>query len=135
MGPNRGRMDGEPESTPVISEEWQRPIEAQIANIRHRLGSVEQQITALDRTDEKTVRRIEGVEDRLTLLEAQLVALPGMIDDVMEKRAVRVRAERIQDVKEAFGRTRSTALFIIAMGQALFMVVAIYALIHGNPFH
>lgn len=120
-------------------EEWQRPIPEQVSVIRHDLAGIRQQFVLLNEVVNRIASRMESVEDRQTLMEAQVAALAttpeavgAVVEQVLERRAVAAREERRRDLKEAFGKTRSVALYIIAVGQALMMLVGLWVFVIGR---
>lgn len=121
-------------------EEYQRPLPDQVSAIRHDLAGVRQQVIMIHGVYDKLVRRVEHVEERQTLMDAQIVglsispdALALVINDVLDMRTEAARAERRKDLADAFGRTKTVALYVTAVGQAILMLAALYYFVAGSP--
>lgn len=115
-----------------------RPLQEQVSVIRHDLGGAQQALAMLQEQQRRMAARIENVEERQTLVEAQVAqlaitpeAVGEVVEHVLDRRTEAARAERRQDLAEAFGKTKTIALYITAIGQAVLMVVGFWYFVVG----
>lgn len=106
-------------------EEWKRPIPDQIASVRHYVQGVDQRVVLMHSVYEKLVKRVEGIEDRQTVMEAALPIaderIAAIVGNELDRRTEAARAERREDLKQVFGSTKTAALYITTVGQAVLM--------------
>lgn len=97
-----------------------RPIGEQVAAVRHDADGLKLVYASLNEVVKRLTNRVENVEERQTLMEAQMAqdrltpeVIKEMLVEVMTERAATVRAERLADMKNVLTRTQKLALWAV----------------------
>lgn len=115
-------MDGSHEP----KEPWQRPIAEQVAALRHDMDGIKLVYAALDDLIKRLSGRVDNVEARQTVTEAQVAQsnltpeyITALMSELFDARAAQARKERIEDMRHIFGRAKIFVLYIVPFLTAL----------------
>jgi hypothetical protein len=118
------------------SPDRDRPLQEQISVNRHDIASVQQKFELLNEVVARLGTRVESVENRQTVMDAQVAAIAVtpeamglVVEAVLERRAIAARQERQQELQEAFGKTKSVAVYISAICGALLSLTALLTML------